>query len=390
MCSIADIDLAGKRVLVRLDLNVPMVDGTIVSDTRIQAALPTIQALVNANAKVLLMSHLEHHDGNGKMVTASLGPVGRHLEGLLQRPVRFVSDWLSGVDLADGEIALAENVRYHDGEKTNDKTLSQRMAALSDVFVMEAFSSAHRAHASTYGVAQYAPIACAGPLLLAELQTLERIWKTSVRPLVAVVGGAKVSSKLGALRSLSRNLDHLLLGGGIANTFLAASGHSIGQSLYDPGCIAQAQAILQAAAAHGCRVEWPSDVVVANAGNVHRRAVSAIEAGDKIMDVGHHTVAAYCKSIAAAGTLIWSGPPSVFELPAFAAGSAAIAFAIADSKGFSVSGGGDTLAAIEHFGVADRIDYISTGGGAFLSCLEGKPLPAIAALQDRAAAPSGT
>ena len=388
MYSISNIDFAGKRALVRLDLNVPMSDGKILNDTRIQAGLPTINALANAGAKVLLISHLEHHDNNGNTATASLSPIGHRLEALLQRPVRFVSDWLNGVSLANGEIALAENVRHLVGEKTNEKELAKRMAALSDVFVMDAFSSSHRAHASTCGVAHYTPIACAGLSLLKELQTLERIRESAARPLTAVVGGAKILNKLSTLRSLCRFCDHLLLGGGIANTFLAARSHFIGQSLYDPNCIAQVHAILQSATEHGCRVEWPTDVVVANADTVQLRSISAIKPGDKIMDVGSNTVATYSAIINASETIIWSGPLGVFELPAFAKGTSAIATAIADSKGFSVGGGGDTLTAIDYFGIADRINYISTGGGAFLSYLANEPLPAITVLQDRYAAAS--
>ena len=383
--SMTDVDLVGKRVLIRLDLNVPMgVDG-ITSDTRIQAALPTIRAAVKADAKIMLLSHLEQSSNATSQVKPSLRPIASRLQELLQQPVRFVSDWLNGVELGNGQIALAENVRFNSGEMSNDPVLSQRMAALCDVFVMDAFGSAHRAHASTCGIVDYAPLACAGPLLAAELQALDRAWINSSKPLAGIIGGAKIATKLDTMLALTTKLDQLLLGGGIANTFIAVSGQHVGKSLYEPNRIDQVHAILQSAQKHGCKIWLPVDVVVTSSSSLSsatatNRRVSAIKADDRILDIGPETVERYTQIIRNVSTVIWSGPVGAFEFAAFANGTRSIATAIAQSKAFSIAGGGDTLAAIECLDVVEPMDYISTGGGAFLTYLEGKTLPAVAAL----------
>ena len=384
-----DLDLAGKRVLIREDLNVPVKQGRVTDDTRIRAALPTIRAALEAGGRIILLSHLGRPEEGVYDEQFSLAPVAEHLGGLLHRPVRLVRDWLDGVDAADGEVVLCENVRFNKGEKKNDEALSRRMAALCDVYVMDAFGTAHRAQASTHGVARHAAVACAGPLLAAELDALARALETPKRPMVAIVGGSKVSTKLTVLESLVELVDQLIVGGGIANTFIAAEGHAVGKSLYEPDLVDQARQLIERARAKGAEIPVPTDVVCAKDFDENAeatiKAVDAVAADDLILDVGPDTAGRYREMLAKAGTIVWNGPVGVFEFDNFAAGTRALAEAIADSDGFSIAGGGDTLAAVSKFGVTDRISYISTGGGAFLEFLEGKKLPAVEVLEQRAA-----
>ena len=384
-----DLDLAGKRVLIREDLNVPVKGGRVTDDTRIRASLPTIRAAVEGGGKVMLLSHLGRPDEGVYDEQFSLAPVAEHLGGLLGRPVRLVREWLDGVDLTGGEVVLCENVRFNKGEKKNDESLSRRMAALCDIYVMDAFGTAHRAQASTHGVARFAPVACAGPLLAAELDALARALEAPKRPMVAIVGGSKVSTKLTVLESLVELVDQLIVGGGIANTFIAAEGHAVGKSLYEPDLVAQARQLIERARAKGAEIPVPSDVVCAKAFDENAeatvKAVNEVTEDDLILDVGPETAGRYRELLAKAGTIVWNGPVGVFEFDNFAAGTRALAEAIADSDGFSIAGGGDTLAAVSKFGVTDRISYISTGGGAFLEFLEGKKLPAVDVLEQRAA-----
>jgi phosphoglycerate kinase len=383
-----DLDLQGKRVLIREDLNVPLDEGRITSDTRIRAALEGIRLARDAGAAVIVMSHLGRPKEGEPQPEFSLAPVAARLGELLGGEVKLVSDWLDGVDVAPGEVVLAENVRFNAGEKACDESLSRRMAALCDVFVMDAFGTAHRAQASTYGVAKYAPMACAGPLLARELDALGKAMEHPATPVVAIVGGAKVSTKLSVLEALSDRVDHLIVGGGMANTFIAAAGHVVGKSLYEADMVAEAKRL---AADTGDRADIPvpSDVVVARefdaAAEADVKAVEAVSEDEMIMDIGPDTAERFAALIAEAGTVVWNGPVGVFEFDQFGEGTRAIAQAIADSDAFSVAGGGDTLAAIEKYGVADGISYISTGGGAFLEFLEGKTLPAVAMLEERAA-----
>ncbi len=384
-----DLDLAGKRVLIREDLNVPVKNGRVTDDTRIRASLPTIRAAVEGGGKVMLLSHLGRPDEGVYDEQFSLAPVAEHLGSLLGRSVRLVKEWLDGVDLTDGEVVLCENVRFNKGEKKNDEALSRRMAALCDVYVMDAFGTAHRAQASTHGVARFAPVACAGPLLAAELDALARALEAPKRPMVAIVGGSKVSTKLTVLESLVELVDQLIVGGGIANTFIAAEGHAVGKSLYEPDLVDQARQLIERARAKGAEIPVPSDVVCAKAFDENAeatvKAVNEVAEDDLILDVGPETASRYRELLAKAGTIVWNGPVGVFEFDNFAAGTRALAEAIADSDGFSIAGGGDTLAAVSKFGVTDRISYISTGGGAFLEFLEGKKLPAVDVLEQRAA-----
>ncbi|MEO0996758.1 MAG: phosphoglycerate kinase [Pseudomonadota bacterium] len=380
------VALGGKRVLIRADLNVPL-DGTAVtSDTRIRAALPGILTALDGGAAVMLMSHLGRPTEGLCQPEFSLAPVARRLAELLGSPVRLAEDWIDGVEVAAGEVVLLENVRFLAGEKACDEALSKRIAALCDVFVMDAFGTAHRAQASTVGVARHAPVAVAGPLLARELDALSRALKEPARPLVAVVGGAKVSTKLTVLEALTQRVDTLIVGGGIANTFIAAAGHPIGKSLAEPDMAATAAAL---AAADGADIPLPVDVVVATEfaadarGTVKR--VDQVAADELILDIGPATAREFAGRIAAAGTVVWNGPVGVFEFAEFGAGTRAIAEAIAAADAFSIAGGGDTLAAIEKYGVAADISYISTGGGAFLEFLEGKTLPAVEVLERRAA-----
>jgi len=386
--AMTDLDLADRRVLIREDLNVPLRDGEVASDARLRAALPTLRRAADAGARVMVMSHLGRPKEGVPDPAFSLAPVARRLGELLEREVRLAGDWLEGLDVAPGEIVLCENVRFLEGEKADDERLARRMASLCDVYVMDAFGTAHRAQASTHGVARFAPVAVAGPLLCAELDALGRVLAKPVRPVVAVVGGSKVSTKLGVLEALSARVDRLIVGGGIANTFIAAAGHEVGASLHEPGLVEQAGRIREAMRARGGDIPIPSDVVVTDAptddATATVRAVDEVRAGEMILDIGPETARAYREVIGSAGTVVWNGPVGVFECEPFAAGTRALARAIARSPAFSIAGGGDTLAAIDAFGVTGQVSYVSTGGGAFLEFLEGKTLPAIAALEARA------
>lgn len=387
MTTMDQLALAGRRLLIREDLNVPISDGTVASDARIRAALPTLRQALDAGARVLVVSHLGRPTEGRPEPKFSLAPVAARLSELLGRDVPLAENWLDGVELDDGEIVLCENVRFLEGEKANDDALARRMAGLCDIFVMDAFGSAHRAHASTEGVARHAPEACAGPLLAGELEALAAALSSPNRPLVAIVGGSKVSSKLSVLESLAGLADALIVGGGIANTLLAAAGKPVGASLHEPDQMDFSRALLEGEFGPA-RIPLPSDVVVAKAFSADAPArttdVDGVAPDEMILDVGPQTAGGYAKLMAAAGTIVWNGPVGVFEFPAFAAGTQALAEAIAESPGFSIAGGGDTLAAVEQFGIADKVSYISTGGGAFLEFLEGKTLPAVAALEARA------
>ena len=383
-----DVDLSGKRVLIREDLNVPIADGKISSDARIRAALPSIRLALDANAAVMLASHLGRPTEGEPDEKFSLQPVADRLSELLDVDVALVTDWIDGIDVEPGSIVLLENVRFLRGEKACDETLSRKMAALCDVFVMDAFGTAHRAQASTYGVAEYAAIACAGPLLTAELDALGKALSNPARPLVAIVGGSKVSTKLTVLDALAGIVDCLIVGGGIANTFIAADGHGVGLSLYEPDMLDIARDLLKPKEGRAT-IPLPSDVVVADefsaTASATQKVVEAVSADELILDIGRDTAAQFASILAGAGTIIWNGPVGVFEFDQFAEGTKLVAQAIADSDAFSVAGGGDTLAAIDKFDVADRISYISTGGGAFLEFVEGKKLPAVEILERRGA-----
>jgi len=383
-----DLELAGKRVLIREDLNVPIKNGKISSEQRLQASLPTIRAALAAGARVLVMSHLGRPKEGVFDAAASLAPVADWLSAHLGQPVPLIRDWLDGVEVAPGALALCENVRFNVGEESDDESLAQRMAALCDVFVMDAFGTAHRAQASTHGVARFAPVACAGPLLAAELDALAKALLQPKRPLLAIVAGSKVSTKLELLGSLVDKVDQLIVGGGIANTFIAAAGYGVGKSLHEADLLDAARAIVAKASARGASIPLPLDVVTALAMSADAKAtvegIDGVSADEMILDIGPQTAAHYAELIANAGTVVWNGPVGVFEMDQFAAGTRAIAQAIAQSAAFSIAGGGDTLAAIEKYGVQDQIGYISTGGGAFLEFLEGKTLPAVAMLQQRA------
>ena len=385
--NMVDVDLKGKRVLIREDLNVPVADGVVTSDARIRAALPTIKAALDAGAAVMLVSHLGRPVEGQPEEQFSLQPVANRLAELLGIDVPLIRDWIDGVEVVPGELVLLENVRFLAGEKKSDATLSKKMAALCDVFVMDAFGTAHRAQASTYGVAEYAPIACAGPLLAAELDALGKAMDNPARPFVAIVGGSKVSTKLTVLDALANVVDCLIVGGGIANTFIAAAGHGVGKSLYEPDMLDTARE-LAANKDDRAEIPMPTDVVVANefskAATATVKSVNAVSDDETILDIGPETASRFADIIASAGTIIWNGPVGVFEFDQFGSGTKALADAIAASDAFSVAGGGDTLAAIDKYGVADDISYISTGGGAFLEFVEGKKLPAVAILEQRA------
>jgi len=384
-----DVDLRNKRVLIREDFNVPIKDHELVNDTRIRAAIPTIRQALAAGAAVILMSHLGRPEEGQFDPEASLWPVGNYLSTVLGQPVKLIENWHQGIDIKPGEVVMCENVRFTVGENANDETLARKMASLCDVFVMDAFGTAHRAQASTYGVAKYAPIACAGPLLMAELEALGRAMAQPAKPLLAIVGGSKVSTKLTILQSLLTKVDQLIVGGGIANTFLAAAGYSVGASLYEPDLVDEAKSLLNAMNKKGGKIPLPTDVKVAKEFSEHAKAVvkkvKDIEPDDMILDIGPDSASALTKLINKAGTIVWNGPVGVFEFPDFAEGTEKIAQAIVSSKAFTIAGGGDTLAAIEQFRIADKLSYISTGGGAFLEFLEGKTLPAVAILLERAA-----
>lgn len=388
LIKMSDIDLAGKRVLIREDLNVPIKEGMITSDQRLQAALPTLNAALAAGAAVIVLSHLGRPKEGEVDPNFSLQPVAEYLKDTLAYPVRFVSDYLDGIAIQPGELVLCENVRFNEGEKHNDETLSRKLAQLCDVFIMDAFGTAHRAQASTYGVAQYAPIAVAGPLLIRELEAIGRALEAPEKPIVAIVGGAKVSSKLSLLKQMVCMVDYLIPGGGIANTFLKAQGFEIGVSLYEPELLDEAREILQLAKEKGCVIPLPTDVVVGKAFKescpAFNKSLAKVAEDDMILDIGPATISDYVDVIDLAKTIIWNGPVGVFEFAQFAYGTRALAIAIAESEAFSIAGGGDTLAAIDLYDLNQQISYISTGGGAFLECLEGKTLPAVAILQERA------
>lgn len=383
-----DLDLADLRVLIREDLNVPVKDGKVTSDARIKAAIPTIQKALDAGAKVMVMSHLGRPEEGVYDAQFSLQPVVDYLNEALSVPVKLAKDYLDGIAVAKGEVVVFENVRFNQGEKKNDDVLAQKLAALCDVFVMDAFGTAHRAQASTHGVAKYADVACAGPLLAAELEALSKALANPARPLVAIVGGSKVSTKLTVLESLSGVVDQLIVGGGIANTFIAAAGHDVGKSLYEADLQDEAQRLIAAAQAKGGDIPVPTDVVTGKEFSAdaaaETKSVDQVAADDMIFDIGPETAAAFAKVLQNAGTIVWNGPVGVFEFDQFGAGTKALAEAIAASSAFSIAGGGDTLAAIDKYGIADKISYISTGGGAFLEFLEGKKLPAVAILEERA------
>ncbi|MGH8616424.1 MAG: phosphoglycerate kinase [Burkholderiales bacterium] len=380
-----DLDLRDQRVLIREDFNVPMQDGAITDDSRIRAALPGIRHALAQRARVMLVSHLGRPKEGEFSAADSLAPVAKHLGVLLGHDVPLKRDWLDGVEVAPGQVVLLENCRFNPGEKKNDEALAQRIAALCDVYVNEAFGAAHRAEATTHGVARFAKVACAGPLMAAELDALGKALGDPARPLVAIVGGAKVSTKLTVLRSLAEKVDRLIVGGGIANTFLLAAGRPIGKSLAEPTLVGEAQEILRLIQAKGGDVPLPTDVVCARELSAHAaatvKAVAEVAADDLILDIGPQSSAALAAIVARAGTIVWNGPVGAFEYPPFAGGTDRLAHAIAESKAYSIAGGGDTLAAVAKFGVTDRLSYLSTGGGAFLEFLEGRTLPAVAALE---------
>jgi phosphoglycerate kinase len=384
----SELALAGKRVLIREDLNVPVQEGVVTSDARIRAALPTIQHAAEQGARVILMSHLGRPEEGKFDVALSLAPVAKRLSELLGRNVPLVREWLDGVSVQPGQVVLCENVRFNVGEKKDSEELARRMAALCDIFVMDAFGTAHRAEASTHGVARFAPVACAGPLLVGELDALQRALEQPKRPLVAIVAGSKVSSKLTILEALLEKVDRLIVGGGIANTFLAATGVDVGKSLCEMDMRDTCRKLIARARERGADIPLPTDVVVASefAATAHAdvRSIHDVRPGELILDIGPDTAERLAKLIADAGTVLWNGPVGVFEFDQFGEGTRTIASAIAGSKAFSLAGGGDTLAAIEKYGVAEGISYISTGGGAFLEFVEGKRLPAVAALEERA------
>ncbi len=383
------LDLKDKRVLIREDLNVPIHDGAVSSDARIRAALPTIQAALSAGARVLVMSHLGRPEEGKYAEEFSLAPVAKRLSQLLGVPVPLKKDWLAGVESRSGEIVLLENVRFNKGEKKDSDDLSRQMAALCDVYVMDAFGTAHRAEASTHGVAKYAPIACAGPLLVSELAALETALEKPARPLLAIVAGSKVSTKLTVLESLLGKVDRLIVGGGITNTFLAAAGFNVGKSLYEPAMLDICRRLVEQSKQRGIVIPMPTDVVVAKEFSAKAEAdvkpVTDVRPDEMILDIGPDSAEAMSALIASAGTVLWNGPVGVFEFEQFGEGTRTLATAIARSKAFSLAGGGDTLAAIEKYGIEDSISYISTGGGAFLEFVEGKKLPAVEILEHRAA-----
>ena len=378
-----DLDLKGKRVLIREDLNVPVKDGKVTSDARIRASLPTIQHALEAGAKVIVMSHLGRPTEGEYADEFSMQPVADHLGGLLNREVKVVKDFEAGVEVAEGELVLLENVRFNKGEKKDGEELSKAYAALCDVFVMDAFGTAHRAQASTHGVAKFAPVAAAGPLLAAELDALGKALDKPARPLVAIVGGSKVSTKLEVLNSLSDICDQIIVGGGIANTFLAAAGKPVGKSLYEADLIDSAKALMEKVS-----IPVPTDVVCgkefSESAEATLKSADDVAEDDMIFDIGPDSAAALAEQLKEAKTIIWNGPVGVFEFDQFGEGTKALSLAIAESEGFSIAGGGDTLAAVDKYNIADKVSYISTGGGAFLEFVEGKVLPAVAVLEERA------
>jgi len=388
---LTDLPLNGRRVFIRADLNVPQDDaGNITEDTRIRATIPGIKHAVAAGAAVMVTSHLGRPTEGSLQPGDTLAPIAQRLSEMLGQPVRLVQDWVDGgFDVKPGEVVLLENCRVNKGEKKNDEALAKKMAALCDVYVNDAFGTAHRAEATTHGIAKFAPVACAGPLMAAELDALGKALEKPARPLLAIVAGSKVSTKLTILKSLADKVDQLIVGGGIANTFMLASGLRIGKSLAEPDLVGEAQAIIDAMKARGAQVPLPVDVVVADELSALARAnpiaAADVRAGDMILDVGAKTAQQFADLICKAGTVVWNGPVGVFEYDQFGGGTKAIAQAIASSKAFSIAGGGDTLAAVAKYGIADKVSYISTGGGAFLEFLEGKKLPAVEVLEQRAA-----
>ena len=384
-----DLDLSGKRVLIRQDLNVPIKDGKVASDKRIRASLPSIEFAVNAGAQVMLMSHLGRPTEGEYADEFSMRPAAEHLSGLLGKEVRLVANYLEQApELNDGEVVLLENVRFNKGEKKNDENLAKQYASLCDIYVMDAFGTAHRAQASTHGAGQYAPAACAGPLLAGELEALGKALGNPARPMAAIVGGSKVSTKLTVLESLSGVVDQLIPGGGIANTFIAASGYNVGKSLYEEDLVPEAKRLMEAARAKGGEIPVPTDVVVGKEFSESAEAVvkkvADVADDDMIFDIGPETAARFAEMMKSAGTIVWNGPVGVFEFDQFGEGTRILGIAIAASDAFSIAGGGDTLAAVDKYGIADKVSYISTGGGAFLEFLEGKKLPAVAMLEERA------
>jgi phosphoglycerate kinase len=383
-----DLDLSGRRVLIREDLNVPIAAGVVTSDARIRAALPTIRAALEQRARVLVMSHLGRPEEGQVTPELSLAPVAKRLAELLGVPVRLERDWLDGVEVEPGSVVLLENVRFNKGEKKNSDELAKRMAALCDIYVMDAFGTAHRAEASTHGVAKYAPVACAGPLLVSELTALETALEKPARPLVAIVAGSKVSTKLTVLESLLAKVDRLIVGGGITNTFLASQGYAVGKSLHEPDMLDICRRLRHIAAERGIEIPMPTDVVVATEFSAKAEAdvkpITAVAPEEMILDIGPDSAEVFARALASAGTILWNGPVGVFEFEQFGEGTRVLAHAIARSKAFSLAGGGDTLAAIEKYKIEDGISYISTGGGAFLEFVEGKKLPAVDILEQRA------
>lgn len=386
---VTDLDLSGKRVLIRQDLNVPIENGRITSEQRITASLPTLKRALEQGAAVMVTSHLGRPKEGVWSEAESLAPVAQRLSELLGREVPLVRDWVDGVDVQPGQLVLLENCRMNVGEGKDDEALSKKYAALCDVFVMDAFGTAHRAQASTHGVIRFAPVAAGGPLLMAELDALAQALDAPAKPLLAIVAGSKVSTKLELLANLVGKVDQLIVGGGIANTFIAAAGYNVGKSLYEPDLLDTAKKIVADAKARGADIPLPVDVVTAKQfmpdAVAEVKAVDAVAEDDLILDIGPQTAAQYAQLIEKAGTVVWNGPVGVFEFEAFSKGTEALARAIASSPAFSIAGGGDTLAAVDKFDIAQQVSYISTGGGAFLEFLEGKTLPAVAALDARGA-----
>jgi len=383
-----ELPLSGQRVLIRQDLNVPLKDGAITSDKRIRASIATLKYAMAAGAQVMVMSHLGRPTEGQPEASSSLAPVAQRLSELLDKPVRLITNYLEKPPvMSDGDVVLLENVRFNVGEKANDETLAKQYASLCDIYAMDAFGTAHRAQASTHGAGMHAPIACAGPLLAAELDALGAALNNPERPLLAIVGGSKVSTKLTVLESLSNKVDQLIVGGGIANNFIAAAGFAVGESLYEPDLVDEAAAMISKAEARGASIPVPTDVVCATevspSAKANTRLTSDVENEDRILDIGPQTAQAYAALIRGAGTIVWNGPVGVFEIDAFAEGTRVIAEAVAESKAFSIAGGGDTLAAVDKYGIESQVSYISTGGGAFLEFLEGKELPAVAMLKAR-------